>query len=191
MRRLAPLCLLAAVACADPPSRATAPEEISVSLRVAGTAVTHLTGAEEIPARPTQAQGQAIFRVNDDMTAIEYRLNVANIENVIMAHIHIGPPSCNCPIGVWLTPGPPQSFPSGGGRFSGPLAVGTFTSANLTGPVAGMSIRQFVEDVLQAGNAYVNVHTNDGVAPANTGPGDFPGGEIRGQITTGSLFAPR
>jgi hypothetical protein len=26
------------------------------------------------------------------------------------------------------------------------------------------------------------VHTNDGVAPANTGPGDFPGGEIRGQI---------
>jgi hypothetical protein len=26
------------------------------------------------------------------------------------------------------------------------------------------------------------VHTNDGVAPTNTGPGDFPGGEIRGQI---------
>ena len=28
----------------------------------------------------------------------------------------------------------------------------------------------------------VNVHTDNGVAPANTGPGDFPGGEIRGQI---------
>jgi hypothetical protein len=27
------------------------------------------------------------------------------------------------------------------------------------------------------------VHTNDNVAPANTGPGDFPGGEIRGQIS--------
>jgi hypothetical protein len=26
------------------------------------------------------------------------------------------------------------------------------------------------------------VHTNDGVAPTNTGPGDFPGGEIRGQV---------
>jgi hypothetical protein len=26
------------------------------------------------------------------------------------------------------------------------------------------------------------VHTNDGVPPINTGPGDFPGGEIRGQI---------
>jgi hypothetical protein len=35
---------------------------------------------------------------------------------------------------------------------------------------------------LEAGNLYVNVHTNDFVAPTNTGPGDFPGGEIRGQL---------
>ena len=35
---------------------------------------------------------------------------------------------------------------------------------------------------IESGNTYVNVHTNDGVAPPNTGPGDFPGGEIRGQI---------
>jgi hypothetical protein len=34
---------------------------------------------------------------------------------------------------------------------------------------------------LGSGATYVNVHTNDGVAPPNTGPGDFPGGEIRGQ----------
>jgi hypothetical protein len=32
---------------------------------------------------------------------------------------------------------------------------------------------------------YVNVHTNDGVAPTNTGPGDFPGGEVRGQLQHG------
>jgi hypothetical protein len=32
------------------------------------------------------------------------------------------------------------------------------------------------------GGTYVNVHTDDGVAPPNTGPGDFPGGEIRGQV---------
>jgi Zn-finger nucleic acid-binding protein len=37
-------------------------------------------------------------------------------------------------------------------------------------------------DEMRAGNTYVNVHTSDGVAPINTGPGDFPGGEIRGQI---------
>ena len=35
---------------------------------------------------------------------------------------------------------------------------------------------------LESGNAYVNVHTNDGVDPIDTGPGDFPGGEIRGQV---------
>lgn len=35
---------------------------------------------------------------------------------------------------------------------------------------------------MRAGEAYVNVHTNDGVAPDNTGPGDFPGGAVRGQI---------
>jgi hypothetical protein len=33
-----------------------------------------------------------------------------------------------------------------------------------------------------AGETYVNVHTNDGVDPTNTGPGDIPGGEIRGQV---------
>jgi hypothetical protein len=35
---------------------------------------------------------------------------------------------------------------------------------------------------MRSGNAYVNVHTNDGVAPTNSGPGDFPGGEVRGQF---------
>ena len=47
-------------------------------------------------------------------------------------------------------------------------------------------VREAVEsalDLLDSGNAYVNVHTNDGVDPVNTGPGDFPGGEIRAQIS--------
>ena len=39
-----------------------------------------------------------------------------------------------------------------------------------------------VVEAMRSSNAYVNVHTNDGVDPPDTGPGDFPGGEIRGQI---------
>jgi hypothetical protein len=39
---------------------------------------------------------------------------------------------------------------------------------------------------VRLGNTYVNVHTNDGVAPIDTGPGDFPGGEVRGQIERGN-----
>ena len=52
------------------------------------------------------------------------------------------------------------------------------------GPLAGQPLAELV-DQMRAGNAYINVHTNDGVAPINTGPGDFPGGEIRGQIGAG------
>ena len=49
---------------------------------------------------------------------------------------------------------------------------GTFSELGIAGLDAG-SLH---------GNAYVNVHTNDGIAPVNTGAGDFPGGEIRGQV---------
>ena len=36
--------------------------------------------------------------------------------------------------------------------------------------------------MMDSGLAYVNVHTNDGVGSPNSGPGDFPGGEVRGDI---------
>ena len=42
-----------------------------------------------------------------------------------------------------------------------------------------------LDDVVAAmlsGDAYVNVHTNDGVVPLNIVPEGFPGGEIRGQV---------
>jgi hypothetical protein len=61
------------------------------------------------------------------------------------------------------------------------LAEGTFTAANLVGPLAGHPLSDLLA-AIQSGNAYVNVHTNDGQGAANTGPGDFPGGEIRGQL---------
>jgi hypothetical protein len=55
------------------------------------------------------------------------------------------------------------------------------TQTNLVGALAGQPLSALI-DALRNGNAYVNVHTNDGVAPTDTGPGDFPSGEIRGQI---------
>ena len=51
----------------------------------------------------------------------------------------------------------------------------------VVGALAGQPLSALL-DAINAGNAYVNIHTNDGVAPTDTGPGDFPGGEIRGQI---------
>jgi hypothetical protein len=137
----------------------------------------HLNGAEEVPARDTSAQGQAIFQLNDDGTELHFTLTVANIENVFAAHIHCAGAGVNGPIGVTLFMGAP-----GGGRFDGVLAEGTVTAPD-PGNACGWANLGAVVAALRSGNTYVNVHTNDGVAPPNTGPGDFPGGEIRGQVS--------
>lgn len=143
---------------------------------------THLHGDEEVPERETRAQGQATFQVSEDGTAIHYKLNVANIENVFQAHIHLAPSGSNGEIVVWLYPSTaPIAGPLGRGRIQGRIADGTITAANLVGPLAGRPLSELI-DALEAGNTYVNVHTDDGVAPPNTGSGDFPGGEIRGQL---------
>ncbi len=106
-----------------------------------------------------------------------YKLIVANIHNVFTAHIHLGARGVNGPVVVFLF-GP---VPPGGGRFDGVLAEGTITAAHLTGPLAGKSLHDLLKE-MASGNAYVNVHTNDGKDPPNTGPGDMLSGEIRGQI---------
>jgi hypothetical protein len=143
---------------------------------------THLKGRYEVPVRDTNAQGQAIFRVADDGQSVDYKLIAANIDNAFMAHIHMGPPTDTGPIVVWLYPSTaPVPGPFVSGRHDGVLAEGTFTAADLVGPLAGHPLSDLIEAVT-AGNAYVNVHTNDGVDGVNTGPGDFPGGEIRGQL---------
>jgi hypothetical protein len=143
---------------------------------------THLHGRQEVPVRQTHAQGQATFQTNENRTELSYKLNVANIENVFQAHIHMGPRGSNGPIVAWLYPSTaPVPGPLGGGRIQGRIADGTITAANLVGPLAGQPLSALI-DAIEAGNTYVNVHTNDGVDPTNTGPGDFPGGEIRGQL---------
>jgi hypothetical protein len=63
----------------------------------------------------------------------------------------------------------------------GTLAVGTITAPD-PGNACGWTDLAAVLAAMKSGATYVNVHTNDGVPPTNTGPGDFPGGEIRGQI---------
>jgi hypothetical protein len=137
----------------------------------------HLSGEEEVPSRETRAVGQAVFHLSRDGAALEYQLIVATIENVVAAHIHVGAVGVNGPVVAFLA-GP---FPAGGGRVDGVLAEGTITAADLVGPLAGQPLSALV-DAMEAGDTYVNVHTNDGIGLPNTGPGDFPGGEVRGQI---------
>jgi len=135
-----------------------------------------LSGGEEVPPRDTNARGVATFKLSDDGTELDFKVNVANIENVFAAHIHCGAVGVSGPVGVTLFSGAPA-----GGRIDGTLAEGTITVPD-PGNGCGWADLAAVVAALNSGNTYVNVHTNDGVAPTNTGPGDFPGGEIRGQI---------
>jgi CHRD domain len=147
-----------------------------------GNVGTHLKGRYEVPLRDTKAQGQAIFRVSDDGNSVDYKLIASNIDNAFMAHIHLGPSGTNGPIVVWLYPSTaPVPGPLGSGRHDGVLAEGTFTAANFVGPLPGHPLSDLIA-AIATGNAYVNVHTNDGQDGVNTGPGDFPGGEIRDQL---------
>jgi len=137
----------------------------------------HLRARDEVPPNESLAQGQAIFHLSADGTQLDYKLISANIDNVVFAHIHLAPAGGNGPVVAFLF-GPAAP---GSGRFSGVLAQGTITADDLIGPLAGQDLTALV-DAIRAGNTYVNVHTDDGVAPAGTGPGDLPAGEIRGQI---------
>ncbi|MFO7663396.1 MAG: CHRD domain-containing protein [Chloroflexota bacterium] len=127
----------------------------------------HLSGGEEVPPNDSKATGQAIFRLRDD--GLHYKLIVANIQNVTMAHIHLAPAGENGGVVAWLYPSgpPPQLIP---GRSSGVLAEGVITADDLVGSLAGATLDDLMDEI-RAGNTYVNVHTSQ-----------FPGGEVRGQI---------
>lgn len=131
--------------------------------------VARLSAQEAVPQTNSVATGLAVFQTSADGTRLFYRLEVTNIENMLMAHIHIGPPGQSGPIVVWLYPyrPPARLIP---GAFSGVVATGTITEENLVGPLQGKSLSALLAEI-QGGNAYVNVHTSR-----------FPAGEIRGQI---------
>jgi hypothetical protein len=147
------------------------------------TIETKLSGDEEVPVRITGAHGSANVRLAKDGQSIDFQLVVNDIRNITQAHIHMNVPGQNGPIVVWFFPSVKSTaaLPGGGGEHHGMLAQGTFTAADLRGPLAGHPLSDLIA-AIAAGRTYVNVHTDDGVAPTNTGPGDFPGGEVRGQL---------
>jgi hypothetical protein len=186
--------VLAAAACSDQP--APTELELTAPLFVKGgnshiNLETHLTGDEEVLTvaegaphpRDSRAQGQAIFRVDGD--SVHFRLIASNIENVVQAHIHCGRPGENGPIRMWLFPDVGTTgtalTPGELGRQDGALSTGTFSHVGVICPAANVGTNMPLLDAIRAGLTYVNVHTNNG-GTANTGPGDFQGGEIRGQI---------
>ena len=122
----------------------------------------HLTGDAEVADVDTRATGQALLAVTDDGELI-YRIIVSNMDDVILAHIHCAPEGENGPIGVTLFMGGPVSV-------NGILIEATADAPD-PGNTCGWVDMNDVVDAILAGEAYVNVHTQE-----------FPSGEIRGQL---------
>jgi hypothetical protein len=127
--------------------------------------VATLTGAEEVPARSTGANGSAQIIIDGDQ--ISYSIEVDDITAITAAHIHSGAPGVNGPIRLFLYPsrqGDPAPQVTTSERMI--LVQATVPSSN----VSGITFDQLVSE-MRAGTAYVNVHTVQ-----------FPGGEIRGTV---------
>jgi hypothetical protein len=128
----------------------------------AGQFRTHLDGASQVPPFDTQAQGQFISWVRAD-DSLTYRLIVANIANVVAAHIHCAPEGQNGPVGVTLFAGSVVSM-------SGTLAQGPILAPDTNNACGWLDLADVI-DALDSGDTYVNVHTLQNLP-----------GEIRGQV---------
>jgi hypothetical protein len=119
-----------------------------------------LSGAEEVPAVTTTATGSATLSIEGDQ--IVYHVEVTDLENILVSHIHVAPPGVNGPIRLNLcnTDETPACLAGG----TGVLVDGS------NGATLGITFDSLVS-AIRAGNAYVNVHTTQN-----------QNGEIRGQI---------
>jgi CHRD domain len=165
VRILTPLvaALFAGVACSDDDDNGSGPATEFVAV---------LSGDNEVPPVATDAAGTATLTVEDD--AISYTIdNVTDLLNPVVAHIHVEAEGANGPVRLNLC---------GTGAPEPECAVGEDVLATgSNGVTLGITFDSLVS-AMRSGGAYVNVHTSDLVPPDNSGPGDFPGGEIRGQI---------
>ena len=128
-----------------------------------------LNGKNEVPSHnDVTATGMAGFIVNNAKTKIWYQIEAEGLKKVTQAHIHSGKIGDNGPVVVTLFKGNKDSV-------NGALVQGSITADKLEGPLKGKSISDLV-NLIQKSSAYVNIHTQS-----------FPDGEIRGQISKGTI----
>jgi hypothetical protein len=128
-----------------------------------------LNGKNEVPSHSdVTATGMAGFIVNTAKTKIWYQIEAEGLKKVTQAHIHSGKSGENGPVVATL-------FKGNKDIVNGALVQGSITSDKLVGPLKGKSISDLV-NLIEKSSAYVNVHTES-----------FPDGEIRGQISKGTI----
>ena len=123
-----------------------------------------LEGSQSVPPVDTSANGDAVLTVNQNQTQVSYRINVNSLQRMTVAHIHLGRRGQNGPIIAPLLSVSPAI------SVTRAQVMGSISQSDLTGPLQGQSLADLIEN-MNAGNTYVNVHTEQ-----------HPEGEIRGQI---------
>lgn len=140
--------------------------QLTASTALAGDSwQAHCQARNEVHEVQSKGQCQALFKLTEDGTGLEYKVLASNLEFVTQSHIHMGPAGQNGPVVAFLF-----GFVAEGVNPNGLLAQGIITDSDLVGPLAGMTVDDLL-DAMDAGNTYVNVHTQA-----------YPPGEVRGQI---------
>jgi Cu/Zn superoxide dismutase len=121
-----------------------------------------LSGANEVPPTTSEGVGTAKLAVHDARVIFKLRWDGLT-GPARAAHIHCGATGVNGPVGVTLFAAPMGASGHVNGSFTGPD----------TGNGCGWTDLSDVVEAMASGGAYINIHTQQ-----------FPGGEIRGQITT-------
>jgi CHRD domain len=131
--------------------------------------VTTLNGKNEVPSHAdVMATGISGFIVNSGNSKVWYQIEAEGLNGVTQAHIHSGKVGENGPVVATL-------FKGNKDTVNGALVQGSITADKLEGPLKGKSISDLI-DLFDDASAYVNVHTET-----------FPDGEIRGQISKGTI----
>ena len=121
--------------------------------------VAEMNGAQEVPANNGKGTGRASLEF--DGTKLEFSVEVKDLTGpATAAHIHAGGSGENGP--------PVYTFELKDAGTSGKIAEGTIDlTKDASEGVGGDSLKALISN----GKAYVNVHT-----------GNFPNGEVRGQV---------
>ena len=130
------------------------------------TFIAELSGDHQVPPLIATGSGFASFTVDAGGTSIDYRLYAEDTTGITQAHVHLAAADANGPVAAFLF-----GFVSPGVAGDGLLAEGTLTESDLIASAGFDGTMGAFIDALEAGTAYVNVHTE-----AN------PPGELRGQI---------
>lgn len=120
----------------------------------------------------TRATGCASLLVLTDENRFYITLDVHNLKNITMAHLHFyntTQPTTNGPILLWLVKKPPH-------HSRQRLVSQFFSTKDFSAPYTHMSMNEFIHHI-QHGQLYFNVHTVQ-----------YPEGELAGSVEMTHIF---